>query len=173
MPKVRSCLVLRVLGGKRDGTEISVRQGSTLRIGRSDDSQLRLQHEHVSRRHCEVFYSLAGFMVKDCGSRCGTFLDEQRVNDPTLLTDGQRLRIGPFSFLAIVPERIETPANSSDSGVGDAEICRWLDEAATREPPPAPRTDESAIYRKELKLDELSCEAAEHALEVLQKRKSH
>lgn len=167
----RSHLLLRIIGGKRAGTEVAVRQGSTLRIGRSRDCQLRPQHDQISRRHCEIFFSLAGFMVKDCGSRCGTFLDDQRIDQPTLLSDGQLLRVGPFSFLAILEQPGEPASDGSDDTVKDADICRWLDEPGAQETPAAPKPDESAIFRKALKLDELSCEAAEHALEVLKKRK--
>ena len=167
----RSRLVLRVIGGKRSGTEFTVTQGSNLRIGRSRECQLRPQHDQVSRRHCEIFYSLAGFMVKDCGSRCGTFVEDQRIDHPTLLCDGQLLRVGPFSFLAILEQPGEPSADGTDATVHDADICRWLDEPAPREATAAPKPDESAIFRKELKMDELSCEAAEHALEIMKKRK--
>ncbi|MCE9552127.1 MAG: FHA domain-containing protein [Planctomycetes bacterium] len=171
MPRSQLCLTLRVIGGKRDGTELTVYQGTPLRIGRAPDCQVRPQSEQVSRHHCEIFFSLAGFMVKDCGSRCGTFVNEHRIVEPTLLSDGQRLRVGPFSFLTVLPHSREAPAAATDDTVNDGDICRWLDEP-TLAPTSAPRADESAIFRKVLKMDELSCDAAEQALAQLKKRSS-
>jgi len=54
--------------------------------------------------------------------------------------------------------------------VADADICRWLDEPGqTAE---APKPDESAIFRRVLKMDERSCDAAEQALMHIKKRSS-
>ena len=169
MPRSHSCLVLRVVGGKCDGAEFTVRQGAPLRIGRAPDCQVRPQNAQVSRHHCEVFLSLAGFMVKDCGSRCGTFINEQRITQPTLICDGQQLRVGPFSFLAVLDQPKEAPAAATDDTVDEGDICDWLDEPSRTEPS-TPRADESAIFRKESKMDELSCDAAEQALAKLKKR---
>jgi predicted component of type VI protein secretion system len=171
MSIAHSPLVLRVIGGKRDGTELSVHPGRPLRIGRAPDCQVRPQHDQVSRHHCEIFFSLAGFMVKDCGSRCGTFIDERRIDQPIRLSDGQKLRVGPFSFLAVLPPPPAVAAEA-DNALDDEDICGWLDEPV-RADDSTPRPDESAVFRQVLKMDELSCDAAEQALLQLKRRTHH
>ena len=166
----RAQLLLRVLTGQRAGTEVSVVQGAPLRIGRAGDCQVRPQNDRVSRHHCEIFYSLAGFMVKDCGSRCGTFVDDRRIEQPTLLGDGQQLRVGPFTFLAVLPRKDRADEDHAAETVADADICRWLDEPG--QAAETPRPDESAIFRQVLKMDERSCDAAEQALMQIKKRSS-
>jgi len=173
MSSARAKLILRVLAGKKAGMEIPVIQRAPLRIGRAPDCQLRPQNDQVSRHHCEIFFSLAGFMVKDCGSRCGTYINGRRIDQPTLLADGQQLRIGPFTFLAVMPERTEASHEDAANSVDDADICAWLDEAGSAKPTSTVRPDESAVLRQMLKLDEASCDAAEQALTKLKKRAHH
>jgi predicted component of type VI protein secretion system len=170
MSSARAKLILRVLAGKKTGLEIPVLQGAPLRIGRAPDCQLRPQNDQVSRHHCEIFFSLAGFMVKDCGSRCGTYVNDRRIDQPTLLADGQQLRVGPFTFLAVVPQHIEAVHEPATDGVGDADICAWLDETNSPEPSETVRPDESAVFRRVLRMDEHTCDAAEEALMKLKKR---
>ncbi len=62
-------------------------------IGRSAECQLQLNDAQVSRRHCELRRANGGWSVRDCGSRFGTFLNEERIEDAPL-TPGDRLRLG-------------------------------------------------------------------------------
>lgn len=170
MSSARAKLILRVLAGKKAGMEIPVLQGNPLRIGRAADCQLRPQNDQVSRHHCEIFFSLAGFMVKDCGSRCGTFVNDHRIVQPTLLSDGQQLRVGPFTFLAVVPQQPAAATENGGEGVDDADICSWIDEGESAVAAETARPDESAVFRQVLRMDEQSCDAAEQALAHMKKR---
>jgi len=49
-------------------------------IGRAEQDDSVLPDERLSRNHCSIFVSPAGWAVKDLGSRNGTFVDGEPVN---------------------------------------------------------------------------------------------
>lgn len=62
-------------------------------VGRSAECQLQLNDVQVSRKHCEVREDNGGWAVRDCGSRFGTFLNDQKIENARL-KPGDRLRLG-------------------------------------------------------------------------------
>jgi serine phosphatase RsbU (regulator of sigma subunit)/pSer/pThr/pTyr-binding forkhead associated (FHA) protein len=62
-------------------------------IGRSSKAELRLNDVHVSRRHAELIQEGAAWVVRDLGSRGGTFLNDARI-EQAALKPGDRIRIG-------------------------------------------------------------------------------
>lgn len=62
-------------------------------IGRSSDTQLHLDDAHVSRRHAVLTQEGSVWWVRDLGSRGGTFVNDQKV-DEAALKHGDRIRIG-------------------------------------------------------------------------------
>jgi putative peptide zinc metalloprotease protein len=66
-------------------------------IGRSPESTLRLDDASVSRRQARISINGSGegeATLEDSGSSYGTWLDGERVNGPTALHDGARIRVG-------------------------------------------------------------------------------
>lgn len=53
-------------------------------VGASDDNDLKLRDETVSRHHCRIFLEGDAFMVKDLDSTNGTFVDRVRVREAWL-----------------------------------------------------------------------------------------
>ena len=64
------------------------------RIGRSHTNHLALPSAEVSRDHAEVTWDGQRFVLRDCGSRAGTFVNDAAVEEHRL-ADGDRLRFGP------------------------------------------------------------------------------
>jgi pSer/pThr/pTyr-binding forkhead associated (FHA) protein len=52
----------------------------------------------VSRKHCEIYRSGKEVAVRDLGSVNGTFVNGERVDEPTLLFEDDLLRIGPVTM---------------------------------------------------------------------------
>ena len=73
--------------------EVAVEETAPYVIGRSSECQLQLTDAQVSRRHCEFVHADGGWRVRDCGSRFGTFLNNQKTSDSPV-KPGDRLRIG-------------------------------------------------------------------------------
>lgn len=70
--------------------------GAPLRIGRGDDSGLRIDHGSVSRAHAELHAAAAGWTLADLGSKNGSFVEGARVaaDAPRALPPRAWLRFG-------------------------------------------------------------------------------
>lgn len=79
------------------------------RVGREGENDFLLPHASVSHHHCEVWLTEEAVLVRDLGSRNGTFVDEARVEEAQLEA-GQTLRLGDVEMvLAEAPARISVP----------------------------------------------------------------
>jgi pSer/pThr/pTyr-binding forkhead associated (FHA) protein/Zn-dependent protease len=63
-------------------------------IGRAPDNTLRLADPSVSRVHARILAAAGGAVLEDAGSSYGTWLDGRRVQTPTRLRAGSRIRVG-------------------------------------------------------------------------------
>ena len=53
-----------------------------------------IEDDYCSARHCRIFPEGDQWLVEDLGSTNGTFLGNQKVDDPVPFAIGQRVRIG-------------------------------------------------------------------------------
>ncbi|MCO7221100.1 FHA domain-containing protein [Klenkia sp. PcliD-1-E] len=84
---------LLVTAGPLSGTKITLGEQAIL-IGRADDSTLVLTDDFASSRHARLTNRGGQWYVEDLGSTNGTYLDQQRVQGPLLVSPGQPIRIG-------------------------------------------------------------------------------
>jgi len=79
-----------------------VLESSPTRIGRGTDSQIVLDGDSVSRRHAQLDKVSNGWAVVDLGSTNGTYCNDDLVARPTIIANGDRLKIGAtiFKFLS-------------------------------------------------------------------------
>ncbi len=84
---------LVVTAGPLTGTKITLGDQPIL-IGRADDSTLVLTDDFASSRHARLTNRAGQWYVEDLGSTNGTYLDQQRVQGPLLVSPGQPIRIG-------------------------------------------------------------------------------
>ena len=61
-------------------------------IGRGSDNQLQLPDTRVSRKHAELVQDETGWRIRDCGSRFGTFVNDNKVEECPL-KPGDRILI--------------------------------------------------------------------------------
>lgn len=83
---------LRVQNGGHAGSVFTVGR-DPVRIGRDKGLEIQLIDQGVSRRHAEVIQIGEMHFVRDTGSRNGTFVNEEQV-DQELLRPGDEVRIG-------------------------------------------------------------------------------
>ena len=62
-------------------------------IGRRDGHDLQMAGTEVSRDHAEIVSTAEGFVIRDCGSRYGTFVNRERVTERRLV-HGDRIECG-------------------------------------------------------------------------------
>jgi len=69
-------------------------------LGRGEEAKFRIQHDRVSRKHCEFFEQQGQVYVRDLGSTNGTFLNDEQVpvSTKTVVPPGGIVRVGGLSF---------------------------------------------------------------------------
>jgi pSer/pThr/pTyr-binding forkhead associated (FHA) protein len=72
----------------------SVRLDGSTTIGRSVECELRLDDTYVSQQHARIFDRAGNWYVEDLGSTNGTFVNDQRLVAPAMLTPGDRIKVG-------------------------------------------------------------------------------
>jgi Inner membrane component of T3SS, cytoplasmic domain len=84
---------LLVTGGSLTGTSIGLAD-QQITIGRASDASLVLSDDYASSRHARLFPQDGQWVVEDLGSTNGTYLDRQKVTQPTPVPAGVPIRIG-------------------------------------------------------------------------------
>ncbi len=85
--------VLLVTAGTLAGTSIGL-SDQQITIGRANDATLVLADDYASSRHARLFPQDGQWIVEDLGSTNGTYLDRQKVTQPTPVPAGVPIRIG-------------------------------------------------------------------------------
>ena len=89
-------------------------------IGRDPESDIRINSTEVSRRHCEVHVRGDHVIVKDLGSRNGTFLNGEAIFSEIKMLPGDTLHVGPMIFeLAGKKKQVKKSASEED-------VVDWL-----------------------------------------------
>ncbi len=82
-----------VISGKLAGTMFKIEQNEML-IGRSDDAEIHIEDEGVSRKHAKIIRMADGqIMIVDLGSTNGTYFNGTRITEH-VLKDGDKIQIG-------------------------------------------------------------------------------
>jgi pSer/pThr/pTyr-binding forkhead associated (FHA) protein len=84
---------LLVTSGALAGTILGL-SDQQITIGRADDATLVLADDYASTRHARLFPQDGQWLVEDLGSTNGTYLDRQKVTQPTPVPIGVPIRIG-------------------------------------------------------------------------------
>jgi len=71
----------------------------TVNVGRAADNQMVIDHATVSRHHAWIKAEGEEFMVFDIGSGNGTFVNDERVEAPRRLENGDVVRFGEATFV--------------------------------------------------------------------------
>jgi serine phosphatase RsbU (regulator of sigma subunit)/pSer/pThr/pTyr-binding forkhead associated (FHA) protein len=91
-------------------------------IGRRGENDVRLVGSDVSRDHAEITVADGGYLLRDKGSRYGTFVNGEQVSERKL-THGDRIQFGRASGADVVFLTEDAPPPSSDkphqTSVGD------------------------------------------------------
>ncbi len=88
---LRKC-ALRVVGGDQDGRTWRFEQ-DVVRLGSSRSGDVILNDNTVSRRHAEIVRAREGILLRDLGSRNGTFVGPIKIREVFLGSD-TRFRVG-------------------------------------------------------------------------------
>ncbi len=92
----RACLT--ILTGTLSGQLFKVTKGH-LNIGRSPNAELRLDDDGISRNHARIRSETNNAWIEDMESRNGTFLNGERIVQPMVLRDGDKIQVGRGTVL--------------------------------------------------------------------------
>jgi pSer/pThr/pTyr-binding forkhead associated (FHA) protein len=88
---------LVITQGVLEGTVIPLGT-SPITIGRASDATVVLEDDFVSTQHARITPNGNHWIVEDAGSTNGTWINNTRVTSPTVLQQGEVLRIGRTSL---------------------------------------------------------------------------
>jgi pSer/pThr/pTyr-binding forkhead associated (FHA) protein len=110
---------LVVQNGNR-GTRVLNLQSEETVIGRRQDCDLRIPSTDVSRRHCLLSMHDGCLNIEDLDSVNGTFVNGERISGRQLVMPGDKLQIGPVTFVAKYEMSKATRARLQQEGAGKA-----------------------------------------------------
>ena len=125
-------------------------------IGKKDTNDLVLQDRLVSREHCQIIQDAPGrYILRDLGSRNGTFAGGQQVKNDVLLRDGMDIRIGriPVRFLLRAPDLDSVQSSSEAKQDSQAETLAEEKSESEKEKPTPVALKKKAHSRLLEKLD--------------------
>jgi pSer/pThr/pTyr-binding forkhead associated (FHA) protein len=174
---------LKVLKGSNAGKEVRIPTPECL-IGRGPDCHLRPKSEAISRRHAMIFAQEGKILIRDLGSRNGTYVNGDKIAEERVLQSGDRLQFGPLAFEILIDHTLggekkpkvesvkeaavrATTAPSDSSQVGDLDVSDWLEEADVE----ARARRMGDPETRQLKLDETDQVTLQKAIEERAKRK--
>jgi len=96
-PRTRA--VLTIVGGTETGRILSLSGGLRFTLGRRASSTHRIDDASISGTHASVIATGTEYVVNDEGSTNGTYVNGQRITEPTPLRDGDRVQLGPIVLL--------------------------------------------------------------------------
>jgi len=77
-----------------------------LRIGRDDTCEIQLNDETVSNQHARLWFRNKQWWIEDLLSTNGTFLNDERIESPTILISGDEIRAGKVLLLIDIESQL-------------------------------------------------------------------
>lgn len=109
--------------GKLAGKQLAVPMKEVL-IGRDEGCYIRMGSADISRKHCSLRSTADGILVEDLGSSNGTYINDIRIDGPTILKGGDKLRVGPAIFEVDGPKPLLPKL--------DDDIVDWLNDGDSK-----------------------------------------
>lgn len=151
---------LKVMHGPSAGKEIKIVKAPFV-IGRQDDCHLRPKSDAISRRHCEMVFGESQVIIRDLGSKNGTYVNGDRIVGDRVLKLGDHLKVGPLEFEVLLDVGLssekrprvagvkDAALRTGDSSFGEADVSSWLDEPTTAGRTRAPVESETRQFKLE------------------------
>jgi hypothetical protein len=96
-------MVMRFARFVAEDTSEEFQLGLRTSVGRTPDNDICINNPAVSRRHCVISVAEGGYVIADLKSGNGTFVNDDKI-DQRPLVEGDRVKIGPTTFVFHLPE---------------------------------------------------------------------
>lgn len=96
-------------------------EGDKFSIGRTSDNELQIPLNNLSRQHAKIERFADVFIVSDCGSSNGTFLNDEKLTDPVSLQKGDNLNLADAIGIEIeiISDKDKAKNNKASNGGSD------------------------------------------------------
>ena len=102
-------------------------------IGRNQHCEVRIDSVALSRNHASLHLTEHGVVVEDLNSTNGTYVNNIRIDSPTLLTDGDVITIGNHRLVLLEPTLSPNIQDQSETNlVDDLAVYEMDDRTANR-----------------------------------------
>ena len=99
-------------------------RGRTVTLGRAATNQVVIKNERASRQHAEIFSTDRGWVVRDLGSRNGTWVGSVRVEGDQPLESGDVIRIAQYQLAFVYDLQDAFGSGRAGTEVSDVEAAR-------------------------------------------------
>ncbi len=149
---------LRVTQGAQAGRDVVISVAEFL-IGRGEECHLRPRSDAISRRHCVIAVGEKQVVVRDLGSKNGSYVNGERVEGERVVESGDQFQVGPLMFEVVIEHALggakrpaardvkEVAARTAASSTEDLDIARWLEESDDTDTSRAVATPETRQFR--------------------------
>ncbi len=149
---------LRVMQGAQAGREVIIPVSEFL-IGRGEECHLRPRSDAISRQHCAIVVSDKQVVVRDLGSKNGSYLNGQRIEGEHVVESGDQFQVGPLEFEIVIEHVLggakrpaardvkEVAARTAAASSEDLDIARWLEDDVDTDVSRAVATPETRQFR--------------------------
>lgn len=124
-------------------------------IGRARGCTIRIPSAEVSRLHCRLRMENGVVTVEDLESVNGTFVNDTRIDEPEIVHPGDRLTLGPVTFVVeyeLAPEEVHplddegAPEVIETNAAVEVEVIEEADAKPTKK---APKTEPVEVVEVE------------------------
>lgn len=127
MPKIR------FLTPEYGGQSCELPDG-TITVGRNTKNMICIQDDSVSGQHCEILVYGTEVILRDLGSRNGTFVNGTRINPQSEVKNGQEIRIGRIQLQLL----LDNPYDEDVSAITAMDAFRRIRPGAEEKQPEKP-----------------------------------
>jgi len=126
------------------GATFEIDESSPYLIGRGKACQIRLGGRTASRKHAIVSYDEGCWWICDNGSKYGTFLNDEQLENESSLDEGDHIRIGQYTFEVDSIVASEDELGSMETAVGVPALGRKTRKSKKRRRTPRRKTRKSS-----------------------------
>ncbi len=161
-------IYLTMTAGSRAGVSFLLDSTEENRIGRDPECAIMLGDPLCSRVHAIVVHDRGAWHIRDVGSRNGTYVNDQKIDD-AVLADGHQVRVGSTEFEFHLTDQPPTVDSVEDGALTETVIRNQpvsgvpADPSAVAAPSDSRRSQEMLLlYQFSIKL--LGCESPDEVV---------
>jgi len=135
-------------------------------LGRSNDNDITLPSEKISRKHAKIFQQNGNIIIEDLKSANGTYINDNRITIPYALKLSDIIKIEDFTI------KVESEALASqEDDTYDETILPSIKKEKSPSPPPKPELIDVQVSSEEEKIIQLKSKIHSRLIDFMDLKK--